>query len=325
MSKYNAIIKEQLQTGIIEPVEKEQEEIQEISKRIHYLPHHAVIREDKTTTKIRVVFYGSARSKSEELSINDCLERGPDLIPSLFDILIRFRSHPYVMVADIEKAFHMVSIKEEDRDVLRFLWLKNMKDEGPAEYAEYRFCRLVFGLKPSPAILGATIRHHLSNCNASEPEVIRALQNDLYVDDLATGTESEQEFLHLYKTAKAMMQKGGFNLRKWSSNSPYGRKMISTSEDVEQAQANREDTVSLHSTRVSISEDDESFAKIAVNSLSVNSSEQIKVLGVVWNFVEDKLLYSMQELVEYAKLLPMMKRSIVKLSARIFDPLGPLI
>ena len=121
------------------------------------------------------------------------------------------------------------------------------------------------------------------------------------------------------------MQKGGFNLRKWSSNSPYGRKMISTSEDVEQAQANREDTVSSHSTMVSISEDDESFAKIAVNSLSVNSSEQIKVLGVVWNFVEDKLLYSMQELVEYAKLLPMMKRSIVKLSARIFDPLGPLI
>ena len=162
MSKYNAIIKEQLQTGIIEPVEKEQEEIQEISKRIHYLPHHAVIREDKTTTKIRVVFYGSARSKSEELSINDCLERGPDLITSLFDILIRFRSHPYVMVADIEKAFHMVSIKEEDRDALRFMWLKNMKDEDPAEYAEYRFCHLVFGLKPSPAILGATIRHHLS-------------------------------------------------------------------------------------------------------------------------------------------------------------------
>ena len=73
-------------------------------------------------------------------------------MPSLFDILVRFRSNPCVLT-DIEKAFHMITIKEGDRDALRFLWLKRV-NEGLTEVVVYRFCRLVFGLKPNPAILG---------------------------------------------------------------------------------------------------------------------------------------------------------------------------
>jgi hypothetical protein len=115
MEKYDDIITEQLQTGIIEPVSLENEES---NPNIHYLPHHAVVREDKSTTKVRIVFDGSARLNNDGLSINDCLECGPNLVPSLFDILVRFRSH---VVADIEKAFYMISIKEEDRNALRFL------------------------------------------------------------------------------------------------------------------------------------------------------------------------------------------------------------
>ena len=70
-------------------------------------------------------------------------------------------------------------------------------DQGLKEIIVYRFCRLVFGLKPSPAILGATIKSHLSNCSESEPEVIKVLGNYLYVDDLATGTDSEDEAVSL--------------------------------------------------------------------------------------------------------------------------------
>ena len=229
MKSYNAIIDEQLESGIVEPVVNEEKIAS--SKRVHYMPHHAVVREDKSTTKVRIVFNGSAKSKKEELSINDCLERGPNIMPSLFDILVRFRSNPYAVVADIEKAFHMITIKEEDRDALRFLWLKRV-DEGLTEVVVYRFCRLVFGLKPSPAILGSTIKHHLSNCSKSDPEsrVTKVLEEDLYVDDLATGTDSQEEAINLYKSAKSVMKKGGFNLRKWNCNSSQVRKIISDCE-----------------------------------------------------------------------------------------------
>ena len=325
MKKYDDIIEEQLQAGIVEPVSTENEN-RINNPKIHYLPHHAVVREDKTTTKVRKVFNGSAKLDSGDLSINECLERGPNLVPSLFDILVRFRSHPYALVADIEKAFHMISIKEEDRDSLRFLWLKSVED-GLSEVVVYRFCRLVFGLKPSPAILGATIKHHLSKYSTSEPKTTKVLENDLYVDDLATGTESEDNTIRLYNSAKEVMNKGGFNPRKWNSNSSRVRKYIANCEN-DGVQANHaeeerlSDELNNESLHVALTEDDPSYAKVCFNPLSSNEKCEVKVLGLTWNYVHDTFKYSIQDLVILARQLPLTKRSVLKMSARVFDPLG---
>ena len=80
------------------------------SKRCHYTPHHAVIREDKATTKLRVVLDGAARSSKFDFSINDCLSKGPNLLVSLFAILLRFRLFQVTVLADIEKAFLQVCV-----------------------------------------------------------------------------------------------------------------------------------------------------------------------------------------------------------------------
>ena len=95
---------------------------------VHYLPHHAVVRQDRETTKIRVVYDGSARDKNESHSLNDCLLTGPNYVPMLFDILLRFRTYPVALTGDIERAFLMICIAEEDRDALRFLWLQDPFD-----------------------------------------------------------------------------------------------------------------------------------------------------------------------------------------------------
>ena len=49
---YDAAIKKQLEQGIVEIVESPEKEV----NGVHYLPHHAVVRRDKETTKIRVVY-----------------------------------------------------------------------------------------------------------------------------------------------------------------------------------------------------------------------------------------------------------------------------
>ena len=92
LREYDSIIKSQLQQGIAEIVEPLQEEsgIQEESGRVHYLPHHAVIRQDKETTKLRIVYDASARS-GESLSLNNCLFTGQKFEQKILDILIRFR------------------------------------------------------------------------------------------------------------------------------------------------------------------------------------------------------------------------------------------
>ena len=158
LREYDKSFKDQLEMGIIEKVPNRNEGTKDdINDRVHYLPHHGVVRQDKAT---RVVYDGSATTRERNYSLNDCLSAGPNNIPHLFDILVKFRSHPVGLVADIEKAFLMVGINEVDRDMLRFLWLTNVYEPLP-EVVEYRFTRLVFGLRPSPAILGATIDHHL--------------------------------------------------------------------------------------------------------------------------------------------------------------------
>jgi hypothetical protein len=79
------LINEQLEQRIVESIPKEEQ----LSTDIHYLPHREVIRMDKETTKIRIVYVASARSNGP--SLNDCLLAGPSLSHLIFDILIRFR------------------------------------------------------------------------------------------------------------------------------------------------------------------------------------------------------------------------------------------
>ena len=57
LQEYDSTIKDQIQRGIAEPME---ESSGEFCNKTHYLPHHAIIRRDKETTKIRVVYNTSA-------------------------------------------------------------------------------------------------------------------------------------------------------------------------------------------------------------------------------------------------------------------------
>ena len=79
---------------------------------------------------MRVVYDALARSANDP-SLNDCFLKGPKFNQLNFDLLVRFRSYKVALTADLEKAFMMVSVEEADRDVLRFLWVKDFKRETP--------------------------------------------------------------------------------------------------------------------------------------------------------------------------------------------------
>ena len=128
-------------------------------------------------------------------------------------------------MGDIEKAFSMIGIEETDRDMLRFLWLSNPYDVN-SELLHLCFTRLVFGLKPSPAILGAVILKHCERHKVDHPNLVKVINNDLYVDDLISREDTVQKAFELYKSAKSVMALGGLNLRKWHTNSSHLRKLI---------------------------------------------------------------------------------------------------
>ena len=128
LKEYDAIMKQQLESGVIEKVAE-----LESADKIHYWPYLAVVRKDAVTTKLRIVYddYGKVTS------LNDCLHVGPWLNPLLFDILIRFRQKRIVLIADIEKAFLNIEVDKVDRDCLWFLWLKNVQNAN-SEIEVYR-------------------------------------------------------------------------------------------------------------------------------------------------------------------------------------------
>ena len=86
---------------------------------IYYMPHRPFVRLSSSTTKVRPVLDASAKGPNG-ISLNDCMLTGPSLNPNLVEILVRFRRWPYVVSADINKAFLQIGVQSQDKDVHRF-------------------------------------------------------------------------------------------------------------------------------------------------------------------------------------------------------------
>ena len=81
--------------------------------------------------KVRVVF--DATGRYENVSFNQKLLKGPDLLTSLIGVLLRFRQLKIALSADITKNFHQVRVREQDGSALRFLWLKPGNSQAPSD------------------------------------------------------------------------------------------------------------------------------------------------------------------------------------------------
>ena len=206
--RYSAALSEMEQSGVIEEVPCEELGSQHPT---FYLPHHPVVKESSTFTKVRPVFDASSPGPNG-VSLNDCVETGPCLIPSLEEVLLRFRRWRFAVTADIVKAFLQLQLKPEDRDVHRFLW------ECDGEVRVMRFLRVTFGVSSSPFLLNATIRHHLSKYDQSR--AVTEMQSNFYVDDLISGADTEEEGAALLAEAQSVMADAGMVLSKCTSNSP---------------------------------------------------------------------------------------------------------
>jgi hypothetical protein len=95
--QYNNFMREYEELGHMQPVTS-----QESKQPSYFLPHHAVIKNTRTTTRTRVVFDGSAKT-SNGISLNDILQVGPTVQPDLYSIVLCFRTHQVCFTEDIEK------------------------------------------------------------------------------------------------------------------------------------------------------------------------------------------------------------------------------
>ncbi|XP_029159098.1 uncharacterized protein LOC114931287 [Nylanderia fulva] len=86
-----------------------------------YIPHHFVLRESSSSTKLRVVFNASSKTR-DETSLNEHLMIGPKLQQDIASIILRWRKFCYVYTADVAKMFRQIRIHSDNADFQRILW-----------------------------------------------------------------------------------------------------------------------------------------------------------------------------------------------------------
>ncbi|GFU62536.1 DUF1758 domain-containing protein [Nephila pilipes] len=131
-----------------------------------YLPHHAVVREDKISSRLRIVFDGAAHEEGQ-YSLNDCLKTGINLYPNLFELLIKFRENAVVYIADIRQAFLDISLDTENRRFNRLFLTQHLNFN---KIIVLNFTRVLCGVTPSPYLLAATLKFNFEQYKDLFPE-----------------------------------------------------------------------------------------------------------------------------------------------------------
>ena len=248
-----------------------------------FLPHFQVVRPDRETTKVRIVFDASAQLN--EKSPNTETLPGPKLQSNIFDILVRFRKELEVLVSDVSQMYHQLVLRPEDRPFHRFLW-RNLDIQSPPQV--YEFSRFVFGGCYCPFCAQFTWQRHAEIHKTQYPLATDAVRNHCYMDDLMPSVATIEIAKETRKQLTELGNLAGFHLRKWMSNQAEVLKDI-PAED-------RAQTIDLKENKLSTT----------------------KTLGVLWTADLDtfSFKYSLTPETELTK------RKVLKKTATIFDPLG---
>ncbi|XP_061716635.1 uncharacterized protein LOC133524567 [Cydia pomonella] len=259
---------------------------QESKERGLYLPYHAVVRDERETTKVRIVFDASCKG-TNGVSLNSDLMVGPTLQSELRHLIMRWRMHPVVFIADIVKMYRQILVDERDTKYQRILWRENTTQK----VKEYKLNRVTFGVSTAPYLAVKSLIQVALDEGVDFPLAASRVCQDFYMDDLMSGCQSEQEAIEIYHQMKTLLGKGGFELQKWSSNS---KAML---EEIRESTAGKEE-----------------HKKIEMKQEAVN-----KILGLTWDRNRDEFAYTVQLPPPTA---PVTKRKVTSDIAKLYDPLG---
>ncbi|XP_011699812.1 PREDICTED: uncharacterized protein LOC105457069 [Wasmannia auropunctata] len=208
--EYNKFMREYIQLG---HMRKLQEPIDE-KLTCFYMPHHCVIKDNSTTTRLRVVFDASSKTASG-ISLNDALMVGPVLQQESVSILLRFRVHEYVLTGDLEKMYRQIRVNKEQTQLQRILW----REEPSDNIKTYELLTLTYGTASASFVATKVIQKLAERSAHQFPKGSVVAGKDFYMDDLLTGANSKTEIIEIRDQLIALFNGGGFKIRKWASNS----------------------------------------------------------------------------------------------------------
>ena len=185
----NAAFQDMIDGGFAEEVFEDEE-----PENVHYLPCHAVYRDDHDTTKTRIVLNGASITQSGK-SINECLYQGRCLLPEINHVLIRWRMYLIAFVLDISKMFLRIQL-QHGKDHLRFFWRFCEKNLPPRIF---RMIVVTFGIISSPFQAVDVVLKHADMLNDVYPLAAEEVRKQIYMDDVPGGDDE-------FETAKKKIE-----------------------------------------------------------------------------------------------------------------------
>ena len=237
------------------------EELQLPPSVSYHLPMHGVVKSSSTTTKLRVVFDGSATTTSG-WSLNDTLSVGPMLHPKMAEILIRFRKYRIAVTGDISKMYREILLAPAEQQYHRFCWRPTVNE--PVKI--YCMKRVTFGVTCSPFLAVKTLQQAALDYGGAYPNAQQQINQCFYVDDWLGGADNVQEAKKLQSQIAEILTKAGFTLRKYRSNS---KKVID---------AIPKELVELLPTKEMVDDHSDSYPK---------------ALGLMWDSVKDTMCHTL--------------------------------
>ena len=305
-SVYTDQIEEMKQKGVCKKLDKKDELEWQGPK--FYICHLAV-KSKSVTTPVRICFNSSQSCKGT--SLNDMMATGPTAYMNcLISVLIRWREYPGVILGDISKMYYAIGLEPgEDQQTHRFLW----RESPGAEVETYIMTALSMGDTFSPVAAMEALYQTGNRVKDTQKEVSYVLKKSSYVDDLVHSTT--QDPVTLAREVHTVLNEHGFIVKEWQfCGEGTGRDVSTLYCDKPPSEAKQK--------------------------LFKGENGVVKVLGINWSPVEDKILYSaelnfspkkrgirteedVKEENFWDKIPAVLTRRIVlEQTGRIFDPLG---
>ena len=196
--RYNEFIQEFFRLGHMEEVSAN--EMLLLKEKNYYLSHHCVLKDSSTTTKLRVVFDGSAKT-TNGISLNDRLMVGPKIQKDLLSIMFRFHMYPVSLSADIAKMYRQVQLDAEDKDCHRLLW----KEPNSTDIKTLRMTCVTYGIASS-AFQSVRPLQVLAE-DVTYNNVQLGIMTDMYIDDLLTGAPDLESAMKLQDSIIAVLKR----------------------------------------------------------------------------------------------------------------------
>ena len=208
LNLYSGQVSDFVERGVLKKMTDE--ELQGWTGPVRYMDHHEVFKEN-STTPVRIVINSSFK-EGNELSLNDILMKGPNVLSRLFDILIRWRLYPVAFTGDISKMYHNVRTGQMEANLRRLLWRDCEQNRPPDIYC---FQTVTFGDRPAGCIVVSALRATADMFTSISEDAASVIKKDSYMDDVISGEYEIGPAKHLVSNIERIAEKGGFKFKKF--------------------------------------------------------------------------------------------------------------